>query len=97
LRAGKWGAGFGRDLLRLLADTRTRRRLFEVIRLARRIKLFSQPLLLLLLRLPIHRSRTSKPRIIHREKQATNTKRNGQDSEQPDKHVPPTRRTMRLS
>jgi hypothetical protein len=90
------GAGFGRDLLRLLADTRTRRGLGEVIRLARRIKLFGKALLLLLLLLPIHGSSPSKPRIIHGEIQASDTEQQGDESKPENQQVPAPRSLLGL-
>jgi len=87
LRPGEDSPGLGSDLLSFPANVRTSRGLLKVRRLTRRVELFREVLLLLLLRLPIHRISRSKPLVVHCEIQAREPEKEGQQREPEDQHV----------
>jgi len=87
LRPGKGSPRLGRDLLSFPANVRASRGLLKVRRLTRRVELFREILLLLLLRLPIHRISRSKPLIVHGEVQAREPEQEGQQREPEDQHI----------
>jgi hypothetical protein len=74
-------------LLSFAADVRAGWGLLKVCRLASGIELFSEVLLLLLLRLPIHRVRCGQPGVVQGEVQAAKTKQQSQNSERQNQQV----------
>jgi len=87
LRPGKDSPGLGSYLLSFAANVRARRGLLKVRRLTRRVELFREVLLLLLLRLPIDSVGRREPLVVHSEVQARKPEQEGQQREPQDQQV----------